>query len=498
MKPISSYFTKVSSVEETRDQRYQPPAKKPKKGPGRPKKNDPSPTTEPALPTSSEPAAMPSPAKPSPPVTIPDKFKCSYKKYNLAMKMQVIELADLHGQRVISRLFGIPKSTLGGWQHTLPNISGSTHCQKTGRKLGSGGKTPFTELDEELSAWVMNLRDLHLPVSVQLIKAEAIRRFKPKHPDFTASHGWSTRFLRRHNLTIRSKTSVAQKLPADLEDKKEAFLLNIAQLLEQDDFELIVNMDETPAFFDMLPSRTVAPAGSKQVIIRSTGSDKKHLTVVLAVSSDGDALPPMIIFKGVRPLKLETSSGTLVAVQKKAWMDEILMHRWIEEVLTPFTARRRTLLILDSFSAHMTPGTEKLLKKRNAVPIFIPGGCTSKLQPLDVSINKPFKNLLAECWAKFMLSSAEQLDLALAEDEDTAPVLKAATKQQMLNWVEVSWKQIGERRELISASFKICKLTGAISEEGVCELNRLFNDEEEEEEDFDGFDATDLEDPFEI
>ena len=65
----------------------------------------------------------------------------------------------------------------------------------------------------------------------------------------------------------------------------------------------------------------------------------------------------------------------------------------------------------------------------------------------------------------------------------------------MLNWVEVSWKQSGEQRELISASFKICKLTGAISEEGVCELNRLFNDEED---DFEGFNATDLEDPFEI
>ena len=248
MKPISSYFTKVSSVDETCDQRYQPPAKKPKKGPGRPKKNDPSPTTEPAPSTSSEPAAMPSPAKSSPPITITDKLKCSYKKYNLAMKMEVIQLANLHGQRVIGRLFGIPKSTLNSWQHTLPNISGSTHCPKTGRKLGSGGKTPFAELDEELSAWVMRLRDLHLPVSVHLIKAKAIRRFKPKHPDFNALQGWATCFLLRHNLTIRSKTSVAQKLPADLEDKKEAFLLNVAQLLEQDDFKLIVNVDETPAF----------------------------------------------------------------------------------------------------------------------------------------------------------------------------------------------------------------------------------------------------------
>ena len=71
-----------------------------------------------------------------------------------------------------------------------------------------------------------------------------------------------------------------------------------------------------------------------------------------------------------------------------------------------------------------------------------------------------------------------------------APVLKAVTKQEMWNWME-------ERRELISASLKICRPTDAVSEQGINELTRLLN-VEEEEEDFNGFDPTHFEDPLEI
>ncbi len=50
------------------------------------------------------------------------------------------------------------------------------------------------------------------------------------------------------------------------------------------------------------------------------------------------------------------------------------------------------MLVFDSFSAHIAPAVKQKFKSINTVPVVIPGGCTSKVQPLDVSLNKPFKS----------------------------------------------------------------------------------------------------------
>jgi len=48
--------------------------------------------------------------------------------------------------------------------------------------------------------------------------------------------------------------------------------------------------------------------------------------------------------------------------------------------------------ILCFFSGHMTD-VSTLLSRNNVTSAVTPGGCTSKVQPLDVCLNKPFKGL---------------------------------------------------------------------------------------------------------
>lgn len=90
-------------------------------------------------------------------------------------------------------------------------------------------------------------------------------------------------------------------------------------------------------------------------------------------------------------------------------MKEYLKHIWqpyVEE-----TANRlglpdhNALLTLDSFKAHTTDNITKMLKEHSTTHCVVPGGCTSKLQPLDVSINKPFKQILKGCWTEFIHTS---------------------------------------------------------------------------------------------
>ena len=58
---------------------------------------------------------------------------------------------------------------------------------------------------------------------------------------------------------------MAQILPCDLEDKIAQFHQNVQYIQENKDFpyDLIANMDETPAYFDIVPLKTVGKKGKK-------------------------------------------------------------------------------------------------------------------------------------------------------------------------------------------------------------------------------------------
>ena len=138
--------------------------------------------------------------------------------------------------------------------------------------------------------WVLEQRDLQLAVTVQNITDQAVAVIQPTNPSFKGKRGWAQKFMRRNDLVIRVKTSIAQKLPAALEQKMTAFLQSVKEARVVHDYpkELIGNMDETPIYFDS---------------VRNTGAEKRHLTVVLAATVDGQILPPMVMFKGKRNLK---------------------------------------------------------------------------------------------------------------------------------------------------------------------------------------------------
>ena len=55
--------------------------------------------------------------------------------------------------------------------------------------------------------------------------------------------------------------------------------------------------------------------------------------------------------------------------------------------------KARRMLVWDDFAAHKTPRTRRMAHDLYSTDcVIIPGGCTSKLQPCDVSWNRPFKS----------------------------------------------------------------------------------------------------------
>ena len=60
---------------------------------------------------------------------------------------------------------------------------------------------------------------------------------------------------------------------------------------------------------------------------------------------------------------------------------------------------KRGLILMDNFSAHKNEMVFDALHKLNIDILFFPSNCTQELQPLDLAVNKPFKDNYSEEWS---------------------------------------------------------------------------------------------------
>ena len=108
---------------------------------------------------------------------------------------------------------------------------------------------------------MLEQRDLQILITVEMICQYAKAQVEAANCDlnFQASRNWAEHFMKRHNLVIRAGTSIAQKLPGDLETKINDFHTFVKKWRKEDEYEdcYILNMDETPAYFDTTPNKTV-------------------------------------------------------------------------------------------------------------------------------------------------------------------------------------------------------------------------------------------------
>jgi len=208
-----------------------------------------------------------------------------------------------------------------------------------------------------------------------------------------------------------------------------------------------------PIFFDMVGAMTVDYRGAKTVHIRTTGNDKNRFTCVLAVLGDGTKLPPMVIFKGKRLQKGDYPQDVIVRMNEDGWMTENLMTDWLDTVWGQRRSKKRSLFIVDSFKGHLTQSVKSKCQEQNLVLAVIPGGLTSVVQLLDVSINKQFKDRMREKWRMWM---------AEGKFETTrGGNLKKPDNSLMCHWIREAWDDIPH--EIIVNSFKTCGLSNDLN-----------------------------------
>ncbi|CAG8602270.1 6251_t:CDS:2, partial [Diversispora eburnea] len=229
-------------------------------------------------------------------------------------------------------------------------------------------------------------------------------------------------YVLNKKLSNRHRTTVAQRLPEDLLEKQQEFLNFVLYHCIQHDYplSLIGNMDETPLSFDISSNTTIEETNASTVSIRTTGHEKSNFTVVLSCMADSTKLPPLIIFKLVNVPIQNFPSGVMICANYL-------------------------------FCGHLTDSVKLRFDEKNTNLAVIPGGLTSKLQPLDVSINKSFKSKYCQCYNDWM---AEEIKKLIPTGQIQRPAYNLEAE-----WVLTSWNQID--KILIQRAFKCCGISNA-------------------------------------
>ena len=127
------------------------------------------------------------------------------------------------------------------------------------------------------------------------------------------------------------------------------------------------------------------------------------------------------------------------------------MKIWINKVWCARPGGLSKKIVLDSFSGHLTDHVKRQLQQQNTEMAVIPGGLTSVTQPLDVCVNKPFKDKLREKWNSWMIN-----------ETSSSPVgnIKRASLPTVSQWVVETWR--GIKPESVSYSVKKCGISNRL------------------------------------
>ena len=166
---------------------------------------------------------------------------------------------------------------------------------------GRGRKARFPEAEKQLNDEFLKMRSEGKVVKRWWFSAR-LRELIPE--EFKFPDRWFYGFCLRHRISLRRKTHIAQKSPAELKNAIEMFRRKLLRERRRGTFSLadIANMDQTPLPFVMDDGKTYNQTGSKEIWCASGLSrlEKQQCTVQLTIFPDGvSRVRPLVIFRGI-------------------------------------------------------------------------------------------------------------------------------------------------------------------------------------------------------
>ncbi|XP_037310598.2 uncharacterized protein pogzb isoform X1 [Pungitius pungitius] len=396
------------------------------------------------------------PPTPRPPAAAKDDLLTARK-----LRVALSALCDGLGQA--SRVFLTEPRLIRSWLREAGRRQRSAGQEQP--KSNAGGA-------DRMVAWVLSMREQQLPISESNFfrKASVLKKKGGFSDAFRISYNWAVGFMLRHRLGLRragSPAAPAPLLPPSLEAKVDSFRGFTQKVVRAGGLAdgAVAAMDELCLFVDL---RLVQDKSRRSEALELTGS-LPLVTVYLAALADGTMLPSVVLAnrrmaEKVLPEFILTGPGGLpVEEALDLWTNEV----WLKHVSRP-ARPRKSMLVLDRHREHTGDPFLAIIGGAGTLPAVIPGGCSSRLQPLEVCARPVLQRFLLARWAKFTAGNPEEL-------EETAPhQLQANVAQLLVDWLVEALGHLNQLPWLWEKSFR---LTGLLPKEG-CEVEGTMSPEE--------------------
>jgi hypothetical protein len=221
-------------------------------------------------------------------------------------------------------------------------------------------------------------------------------------PVFKASSRFIQGFRKRQRLSLRRPSF--KRRPKVTEEQIESFVTQVQKLLERYPGDRIINIDETNWRTVAQGFLTWAETGVESVSCQLEDDEKAGVTVIAGITAAGTKLPLTVVGKGKTKRCLagyELPTSVNADFSESGWTNIEVICRYFAFLRgTLFCDSEPLIVILDTYSAHRAQVVREIAQLWGITLIFIPPGCTDRLQPLDRRVFGVLKAYAREQWRR--------------------------------------------------------------------------------------------------
>ena len=420
------------------------------------------------------------------------KQRQEYQKVSIELKTKVAKYAAENGIKAAVKKFqdqvsNAPKNwknTVRDWKdaylHQLERKRKAGDLEdvvlpvkKRGRPLMIG-----EDLDKQVQAYITELRKAHATVNTAIVISAGEGIVKAFDASLLSCNGgtieltndWAKSLMNRMGLSKRKATTKSSLSEHDFDEVREIFLNDVSSVVVMEDIppSLIINWDQTGTHFVPASQWTMEVKGARRVEIAGL-NDKRQMTMVLAGTVSGDFLPPQLIYSGSTakslPQNVTFPCDWHLTTTPTHWSNEQTMMDYIDKIIVQYVNSKRkelqlpsnfpALLLFDHFSGQTSQAIFDMLEKHHLMHVLIPRTCTDRLQPMDLSVNKPVKTHLQNSFQEWYAAQIQKQILRAPNSSLTPVDMRLSTiKPVHATWLIEAYNYIKSRPEIVINGFK--------------------------------------------